>query len=452
MEEQIKESKLGTQPMGRLLVGMSLPLMISMLVQALYNIVDGIYVAQLSGDALAATTLAFPIQMLMIAVATGTGVGISSLLSRRLGQKRYEEANAVATHSIILAICSSLIFVLIGLFFTQAFIALFTENQTLIELGSDYLWICCVASMGIFVGVTGERLLQVTGKTVLSMLSQLSGAVINIIFDPILIFGRYGFPKMGIRGAAIATVAGQIVACIVALTLNKCMNKAIHFQLRGFRFDRKIVGDIYKVGLPTIVMQSIVSVTQMGMNWILEGFATAYVSILGIYYKLQSFVFMPVFGLTQGLVPIIGYNFGAKRPERLKRAIKLAIIAAVSIMLAGTALFQLWPDKLLSLFEADAFMMAAGMRALRIISFNFVFAAIAIVLGCVLQGIGNGIFSLFNSIMRQLVVLLPVAYLLANYVSVDHIWFAFVASEVMSLLFTVFVFYHIYHKRIKTLA
>lgn len=438
------ENKLGVMPIPRLLASMSLPLMASMLIQALYNIVDGIYVSQISKAALTATTLAFPAQMVMVSVSVGTGVGVNSLLARRLGAKRFDEVNSTACHGFFLSLCNYIVFLLFGLFGTQAFLRLFADDETLISLGTQYLSICCTVSFGIFFATMGERLLQATGRPVLSMIAQASGALVNIIFDPVFIFGRWGFPEMGIRGAAVATVLGQIVACVVALSLNAFLNKDIKVSFRGFRLSGRTIKEIYRVGLPAIIMQSIGSIMSIGMNKILISASDSAVSVFGIYFKLQSFIFMPVFGLTQGLVPIVGYNYGAKRPTRLRQALKLAAVTSASIMAVGLALFQLFPEFFLSMFEADAEMYELGVPALRIISLMFVPAGVSIVLGNVLQGIGNGTVSMVNSILRQLVILLPSAFLLERYAGVHYVWYSFLIAEVVSLVFTVVMFVKVY--------
>ena len=451
MEGQ-KENKLGVMPIGRLLISVSLPLMISMFVQALYNIVDGIYVAQISEDALTATSLAFPAQMLMIAVSVGTGVGVNSLLARKLGEKRFDEANDVARHGLFLALISSIVFMILGIFLARPFIAAFADDPAIVEMGTQYLTVCMIVDIGVFFGVMGERLLQATGKSVLSMISQLVGAVTNIILDPILIFGRYGFPEMGITGAAVATVIGQILGAVVAMILNLTCNREIHVSFRNFRPKSEIIGPIYQVGVPSIIMQSIGSVMNSGMNLILFGFSKTAVAVFGVYYKLQSFVFMPVFGLTQGLIPIVGYNYGARRPRRVMRAYKLCTIVAAVIMAVGTAIFFLYPDTLLGLFEAGEDMLTIGNRALQIISLSFVPAAISIVAGNTLAGIGNGIISMVNSILRQLVVLLPCAYLLANTLGLHHVWYSLLIAELVSLVFTMLMFLKEYRKKIQSMA
>lgn len=450
MEGQ-RENKLGVMPVGKLLMSVSLPLMISMFVQALYNIVDGIYVAQISENALTATSLAFPAQMLMIAVSVGTGVGVNSLLSRKLGEKRFDEANDTARNGLFLAFVSCVVFMLLGVFFARPFIAAFTDVPEIIEMGTQYLTVCMVLNIGVFFGIMGERLLQATGKSALSMVAQLVGAVTNIVLDPILIFGRYGFPEMGITGAAVATVIGQILGAIVALVFNLTLNKEIHVTFKNFRPNGPIIGSIYQVGVPSIVMQSIGSVMNVGMNKILIGFSTTAVAVFGVYFKLQSFVFMPVFGLTQGLIPIVGYNYGARRPQRVMHAYKLCTIVAAAIMAVGTAVFFLFPDWLLGLFQASPDMLLIGTRALRIISLAFIPAAISIVAGNTLAGIGNGMISMVNSILRQLIVLLPCAYLLSRRFGLDSVWYSILIAEIVSLFFTLLMFTKEYNKKIKSM-
>ncbi len=449
MEEQIRENKLGRMPIGKLLVSVSLPLMVSMLVQALYNIVDGIYVAQISENALTATSLAYPAQMLMISVAVGTGVGVNSLLARKLGEKRFDEANATATHGLILAAASTLVFVVLGVLFSRPFIAAFTEVEEIVEMGTTYLEVCAVWSVGVFFGIIGERLLQATGNSLLSMFSQLVGAITNIILDPILIFGRFGAPEMGIKGAAVATVIGQVAGAATALILNHFKNREIKFQFRGFRFSGQIVGNIYKVGVPSIIMQSISSVMNVGMNKILIMFSTTAVAVFGVYYKLQSFVFMPVFGLTQGLIPITGYNYGARRPDRVMHAYKLATVVAVAIMAVGTGIFCLFPQQLLALFQASPDMLRIGVRALRIISLTFIPAAVSIVAVNTLAGLGNGVVSMINSFMRQMVVLLPCAYLFASLFGLEFAWYAMLLAEIVALVFTLIMFKREYSRKIR---
>ncbi|MDO4566301.1 MAG: MATE family efflux transporter [Oscillospiraceae bacterium] len=450
MEER-RENRLGTQSVGRLLMSMSLPLMVSMFVQALYNIVDGIYVADLSELALTATSLAFPAQMLLIAVALGTGAGTNSLLSRRLGAKDFEGANAAANNGLFLSLAAYVVFLVFGLTLTRTWFTIFTDDEQLIQLGVDYLSVCLIYSAGVMLAVMGERLLQATGKSMLSMVSQISGAVVNIVFDPILIFGRYGFPELGIRGAAIATVMGQFTSAIVSLALNHLKNHEIHFDFKNFKIDWLTVKEIYRVGIPVTVLNAIGSVMNVFMNQILIVFSTTAVAVFGAYYKLNSFIYMPVFGLVQGLVPIVGYNYGARRPHRIMRAVKLANIAAMTILTTGMIIFLLAPHLLLGLFDADENMLAIGTRAFRCICIAFPISAISIVLGNMFQGIGIGSISLINSCMRQIVVLLPSAYLLARSYGLNYVWYSFVIAEVASLIFTLIAYRNVYKKRIEPL-
>lgn len=447
--EQRKENKMGVMPVNKLLITMSLPIMISMLVQALYNIVDSIFVAKISENALTAVSLAFPIQNLMIAVAVGTGVGINSLLSRRLGEKKYADANAAATNGIFLSVLNWLVFAIFGLLFSRMFFKAFTDNQEIIDMGTQYISICTIFSIGVFLQITTERIIQATGVTIYNMIMQLVGAVVNIILDPILIFGLLGFPKMGVAGAAIATVIGQIVAMLLGIYFNATKNHEVSISFKGFKPNKNIIKEIYKVGLPSIIMQSIGSVMLVGLNKILILFSATAVSVLGIYFKLQSFVFMPLFGLTNGLVPIIGFNYGAKKKHRMVLATKLSLIYGVLIMFLGTIVFQLIPSQLLLLFNASEDMLSIGVPALRIISICFMFAGVSIVLSCVFQAVGNGVLSLITSIVRQLVIILPVSYLLAKFVGLNALWFAFPISECVSTIMSLFMYRYVYNKQIK---
>lgn len=447
----MEENKMGVLPERRLLLSMSLPIMLSMLVQALYNVVDSIFVAQFSQDALTGVTVAFPMQNLMIAVGGGTGVGISAFLSKSLGEKKNKLASDVAKNGLILGIFSWLAFVLIGLFAVRPFIAGQTDVPAVIDYGTEYLTICSVLSFGIFGQLILERILQATGKTVYSMLTQIVGAVINIILDPILIFGYFGFPRMGIAGAAAATVTGQIIAMIVALLLNIRKNKELDFSFRGFRPSGAIIRRIYAVGIPSIVMMAISSVMTFAMNSILGAFSTAATNVFGVYFKLQSFAVMPIFGLNNGMIPIISYNYGAKKRERIQKTIRLALFSALLIMAAAIAVFQLFPSQLIGLFETEGAdntqLYELGTNALRVLSLNFIFAGFCIVLSAVFQALGNGVLSLIVSAARQLVVLIPVAYLLSLLGDVHLIWWAFPIAELASLLCCVGCYVYI-HKRI----
>lgn len=447
--EQRKENKMGVMPVNRLLITMSLPIMISMLVQALYNIVDSMFVAQINEAALTAVSLAFPVQNLMIAVAVGTGVGINSLLSRRLGEKRYEDANGAALNGIFVSVLSWLVFAVFGLFFSKIFIQAFTDDAEIISMGTKYISICTIFSIGVFLQIACERILQATGVTIYNMIMQLVGAIVNIILDPILIFGWFGLPKMGITGAAVATVIGQIIAMGLGFYFNHKKNHEVNMSFKNFKPSIYIIKEIYKVGFPSIIMQSIGSVMLVGMNKILALFSTTAVTVFGVYFKLQSFIFMPIFGLTNGLVPIIGFNYGAKKKDRMIYATKLSMVYSVVIMLIGTLIFQFFPDKLLMLFNASEDLLSIGVHALRIISICFVFAGISIVLSCVFQAIGNGVLSMITSVVRQLIVILPVAYLMANFIGLNYVWFAFPISEIISTLMSIFMYRYVYDKEIK---
>ncbi len=444
-----QENKMGVMPVNRLLISMSLPMMISMLVQALYNIVDSIFVAKVSEGALTAVSLAFPIQMLAISVGSGTGVGVNAVLSRALGEKEFEKANRASDNAVFLTILSYLVFLVIGLFGTTAYFKAQTNDAEILNAGISYLSICMVFSFGLFAQMTFERLLQSTGKTIYTMITQGTGAIINIILDPIMIFGLFGFPKMGAAGAALATVTGQIVAGIMAIIINSKKNHEIHINMKGFRPDKQIISRIYAVGVPSIIMQSIGSVTTYGMNRILIEFTSTAAAVFGVYYKLQSFFFMPLFGMNNGLVPIIAYNYGAAKKDRVVKAIKLSILYALLIMFAGIAIFQSIPSVLLRFFNASEMMLEIGIPALRIISISFLFAGFCIVCSSVFQALGNGIYSMLVSIARQLVVLLPTAYLLARFGGLHLVWWSFPIAEIMSLSLSSIFLYNIYHKVIK---
>ena len=453
MEEILmKENKMGVLPVNRLLVTMSLPMMISMLVQALYNIVDSIFVARIEEKALTAVSLAFPIQTLMIAVGVGTAVGINALLSRFLGEKEFEKADTVAKNGIFLALVSYILFLCIGIFGVRIFYTSQTTDTVIINYGVEYLTIVCVASFGIFIQATFEKLLQSTGKTFYTMITQGTGAVINIILDPILIFGYFGMPKMGVAGAAVATVVGQCVAGMLAIIMNVKVNQEIHVGMKGFKPNGKVVKQIYMIGIPSIIMQAIGSVMTYGMNRILITFTDTATAVFGVYFKLQSFVFMPVFGLNNGIIPIIAYNYGAGNKERVVKTFKLSVCYAVAIMAAGVVIMQCIPDRLLLLFEASETMLDIGVPALRIISTCFVVAAFCIVTGSVFQALGYAWYSMINSICRQLVVLLPAAYLLALTGKLKNVWWSFPIAEVMSASVTVFFLARIWKRVISRIG
>jgi len=447
-KEKNAENKMGVMSVNKLLLSMSLPMMISMLLQALYNIVDSIFVSRVNEYALRAVSLAFPIQSLMIAVGVGTAVGINSFLSKTLGEKEFQKADRIAVNGIFIEFLSFLAFALIGIFVSRPFFASQTSIEQVREYGTTYLTICCTASIGVFMQMAFERLLQSTGKTIYAMVTQGAGAVVNLILDPILIFGLFGFPAMGVAGAAAATVIGQIAAAVLAIVFNLRFNKELHITLKGFRPDKELIGNIYKVGIPSIVMQAIGSVMTYGMNLILEAYGVAQ-TVFGIYFKLQSFIFMPVFGLNNGLVPIIAYNFGAGKRERVVKAMKSSILYAVCIMLAGLVVMEIFPGQLIGMFDADAAsadLLSIGIPALRTICLSFLFAGYCIVVGSVFQALGNGVYSMCVSIARQLFVLLPVAWLFSLSGNVNLIWWAFPIAELVSLGLSTFFLARIYKK------
>ena len=446
------ENKMGYMPLGKLLLQMSLPMMISMFVQSLYNIVDSIFVAQISEHALTAVSLAFPIQNLMFSVAIGTGVGINSLLSRRLGEKNFEEVDMVANNGIFLAICGFIVFMIVGFIVPRPYFESQTDNAEIIEYGVTYMRICLIACAGVFGAITFERLLISTGKTGLSMISQLTGTAFNLIFDPILIFGLLGFPKMGIAGAAVATVLGQFAAMTVSFILNVRKNKEIRLSIKGLKPEGQIIGKIYAVGIPSIIVMSIGSILVYFLNIILGSFTTTAIAVYGVYFKLQSFVFMPVFGLNNGSVPIVGYNFGARNKKRVTKTIIISSLAACSIMLVGMLIFELFPRQLLGMFNASEEMYSIGIVALRIIAIHFPIAAFCIILSSVFQALGKGIQSMSISFIRQLIVLLPAAWLLSLTGNINNIWWAFPIAEVISLLTCVILLKRVYDKEIKPMA
>lgn len=430
-----------------LIISMALPAMFSMLVQALYNVVDSYFVAQISEDALTAVSLAYPIQMLLIAFGMGTAVGINSLISRRLGEGNQEAADSAASHGVLLGILNWVIFALFGLFFTRSFFEAYTSAENIISMGSDYLSIVCIYSFGLFIEANFEKTLQATGNMIWPMIFQLTGAVTNIILDPIFIFTL----DMGVAGAAIATVIGQIAALVFSSIILLTREHAVKIHFRSFRFDWQTVKQIYIVGIPAIIMQAIGSVMTLAMNAILVAFSKTAVAVFGIYFKLQSFVFMPVFGLTQGLMPIMGYNYGARNRKRMISSLKIGCVIGLLIMAAGTVLFWAIPDQLLLIFEASDEMLRIGRPALQYISLCFMPAALGILSSTLFQAMGRGFYSLIVSILRQLVVLIPAAWLLSH-ISLTAVWFAFPIAEVFSLITSILLFLNLYRKIIRNLS
>ncbi|MGE4585361.1 MAG: MATE family efflux transporter [Sphaerochaeta sp.] len=448
--QALQENKMGVKPVPSLVLSMSFPIMLSMLVQALYNIVDSLFVSHYGQTALTAVSLSFPLQNLLISVSLGTSIGVNSLLSRKLGAKDSTSANKAAGNGLSLALISWAGFALLGLLFSRTFIGFFSEDPNLIAMGSQYIGICLFFSLGIFIDITCERILQGTGDTFHPMIIQSTGAIVNIILDPILIFGLFGFPRLGVLGAAIATVFAQHVSAALAVHYLR-KNKEVRLTRASFRLEKQTVRDIYAVGLPAIIMQAIGTILTTSLNKILIGFGTAAVAVFGIYFRLQSFIFMPIFGLNSGMIPVIGYNYGARKPERIIQAIKVGIIVSLLIMSLGFLVFTFFPQVLLGWFNADEAMMAIGTVAMQRISLCFISAGFCIVLGALFQGTGDGYISMIISITRQMIFLLPAAYLLGRFVGLDALWYSFIIAETSSLALTIYFFRRVYIRRIKTL-
>ena len=443
MSENIRENKMGVMPVTKLLLNMSLPIMLSMLVMACYNIVDSIFVAQINENALTAISLAFPVQTLMIAVSIGTAIGVNALLAMKLGQKDSDAVNKIAMNGLFLSVCSFIVFFILGFLFTKPYLKTQTSDGQIIQFGSEYLKIITMASSALFVSTMSDRLLQATGRTFYTMITQLVGAITNIILDPLMIFGIGPFPKMGMAGAAWATVIGQIFSAVVSLYFNLKKNPDIHFKLKGFKPNSLIIGQIYKIGIPSILLQSINSVTTYGMNLILGTFSATAIAVYGVYFKLNSFIFMPVFGLTTGMVPIVSYNYGAGNAERIKKTVKSTILIAVSIMIFGIVIFELFPAELLMLFKASEHMLGIGCTAMRIIAPSFIGAAIAITFGSTFQALGKSFLSMTVSFVRQIVVLLPVAYFLSRTGKLENVWFCFLVAEIFAISLSAFFMHRI---------
>ena len=444
-----KENKMGYMPVGKLVFSMSLPMIISMLVQACYNIIDSIYISRFSEDALAAVSYAFPAQNLMIGFATGVGVGVNALLSRSLGEKNYSRANRVAGNGLLLSAASYLLFLLFGIFGARWFIGFQTDTASIVGYGADYLSVCCIWSFGIFGEILFERYMQATGRTLLTMFTQGLGAVCNIILDPIFIFGWFGLPAMGAKGAAVATVIGQIAAFILAVILNKLKNPEVDLTTKELKPDREIIGHILEIGVPSILMMAVGSLMTTGMNKILNRFSDLAVTVFGVYFKLQSFAFMPVFGLNNGVIPIIAFNYGARHKKRMMSAVKIGCLAATGFMTLGLLIMQLLPRQALSLFDASEEMLEIGVPALRIISISYLFAGICIAISSVFQALGHGTYSTIVSVARQLLILLPMAYLFSLTGKLNMVWLAFPIAEIMSITVTLLLFFRIYKKVIK---
>ena len=433
-ESPMQENKMGVMPVGKLLFSMSLPIMISMLVQALYNVVDSMFVARVSENALTALSMAFPIQNLMIAVSAGLGVGLNAVLSRALGAKDEKGVNRAATNGIMLLFICGLIFMIGGVTIVRPYFEMQTDIEEIVKSGIDYTTIVMVGSMGVFMQILFERLLQSTGRTLLTMISQGTGAIINIIFDPIFIFGLFGFPKMGVAGAAYATILGQWVAAAIGLVMNIRKNPEVSISMKGFRPHGATLSRILAIGIPSVVMQSIGSVMMFGMNKILISFTEAATAVFGAYFKLQSFIFMPCFGLNNAMVPIVSYNYGAQKFDRVRKTVRLTVFTAIGIMCVGCALFELIPETLLGMFSPTDEMLSIGRVALRIIGVHFPLAGFSIIAGSACQALGKPIYALINSVCRQIVVLLPAAYLLSLTGRLELVWLAFPIAEVVSVI------------------
>lgn len=448
----VKENKMGTLPIPKLLISMSLPMMLSMLVQALYNIVDSIFVAKISESALTAVSLAYPIQNLMIAIASGTCVGMNALLSRNLGERNYESANSAARNGIFLGFLSFIVMAILGGFGSDFFMSTQTTDAQIHLYGTQYLRIVTTLSFGLFFAITFSRILQSTGKMVHAMIAQTAGAVTNIILDPIFIFGLFGVPKMNVVGAAVATVIGQCVEMLLTIIFNLKYNRELNLNMRNFRPNLHIIGNIYKVGIPSSIMMSISSVMVFFMNKILMTFSSTAVAVFGVYFKLQSFIFMPVFGLNNGMIPIVAFNYGAKNKHRILDTMKLSVCIASGSMLIGIALFQLIPEQLLGFFDASEQMLEIGVPALRIISPHFIFAGFNIITSSIFQALGNGVYSLTISVVRQLLVILPAAFVFAKLFGLANVWWAFIIAEVVAVCMNIFLFRRIKQQKLDPLS
>lgn len=449
--KNMNSKKLGTMPMNRLILTLSVPMMISMFIQSLYNVVDSMFVAQISEDALAALSLVFPIQMLMVAIGIGTGVGMNAELSKRLGEDDRKLASAAANNGVFLTLFHYGIFLVFGLFFVRPFFEMQTDNSEIIRYGMEYTVLITTLSIGKLMQFTYERILQATGRTYYTMITQGTGAILNIILDPILIFGWFGVPALGVYGAAIATVIAQMTSATLAFVINSKVNDDLDMHIFGNKPDLKVIKRIYSVGIPSMVMTSITSLVTLIFNNILLQFTPTAIAVYGVYIKLQGFAFMPVFGLNNGMIPIVSYNFGARNKERMVNAIKLSLMYGGLIMLTGTLLFQIFPVQFLNLFSASDEMLRIGVSALRTISLSFVFAGISIMLGTVFQAIGNAVISLWIQVIRQLLVLVPVAYALSLTGDVNMVWWSKLISESVTVVFAVMAMRFIYKKKIEPL-
>lgn len=450
-KETLQENKMGVMPVGKLLVNMALPMIISMLVQAFYNIVDSVYVSQVSESAVTALSLAFPVQNMQIGFAVGVGVGVNALLSQSLGRKDQESVNWAAGQGVFLALVATALFMLFGFFGVRPYYTMQSTVAETVEGGIAYTSICCIFTVGVFIQVLCERLLQATGRAMQTMILQGTGAIINIILDPVFIHGWWGMPKMGVAGAAVATVIGQCTGAVLGIYLNLRHNPEVQLRVKFMKPNWKVIAPILEVGVPSVVMNGIGSVMNFGMNQILQGFNEVATGVFGIYYKLQSLFFMPLFGINNATISILAYNYGARKPKRIVHTLKLATAVAVCIMLVGLAVFELFPQALLGIFNPTEEFLAIGVKALRILCLPFPVAAICISLGASFQALGKGSYSTIVSLCRQLIVLLPAAYLLSLAGSVDNVWWSFPIAEVMSALVTGLLFAKLYRQKVKPL-
>lgn len=450
-KETLQENKMGVMPVGKLLVNMALPMIISMLVQAFYNIVDSVYVSQVSESAVTALSLAFPVQNMQIGFAVGVGVGVNALLSQSLGRKDQESVNWAAGQGVFLALVATALFMLFGFFGVRPYYTMQSTVAETVEGGIAYTSICCIFTVGVFIQVLCERLLQATGRAMQTMILQGTGAIINIILDPVFIHGWWGMPKMGVAGAAVATVIGQCTGAVLGIYLNLRHNPEVQLRVKFMKPNWKVIAPILEVGIPSVVMNGIGSVMNFGMNQILQGFNEVATGVFGIYYKLQSLFFMPLFGINNATISILAYNYGARKPKRIVHTLKLATAVAVCIMLVGLAVFQLFPQALLGIFNPTEEFLAIGVKALRILCLPFPVAAICISLGASFQALGKGSYSTIVSLCRQLIVLLPAAYLLSLTGDVNNVWWSFPIAEIMSALVTGLLFAKLYRQKVKPL-